>query len=72
MDSYSKFVELYQSLNVPIELTEDSETGVKTITLEVPNWKERNEESKIVGYSGFSTVLCFDKDGLFLRQEIWE
>ena len=72
MNSYSKFVELYQSVNVPIELAEDPETGVKTITLEVPNWREHNEESKIIGYSGFKTVICFDKEGAFLHQEIWE
>jgi hypothetical protein len=72
MNSYVKFVELYQSVNVPIELTEDTKTGVKTITLEVPSWNELDKDSKITGYSGFTTVLRFDKDGVFLRQEIWE
>jgi hypothetical protein len=69
MDYYSKFLELYQSANFPIELAEDSETGEKTITLTV---KRGTVEDKVQGYSGFCTVLCFDKDGQFISQEIWE
>ena len=70
MTDLEKFVELYQSLDIPIKVSDGSGSGeppaAKVIAL------ESGDHSKLVGYSGFGTEILFDKEGKFISQGFWE
>ena len=65
MSDLEKFIDLYKSVGVPVEIRENV-NRIKSIKLEV------GAQENIVGYSGFSTIIYFSNDGSFINQVILE
>jgi len=66
MTDLEKFIELYKSVGIdlPIRYEDDGMPFLKI--------KEHDKNKKIIGYPWFYTDICFDKDGTFIEQGIWE
>jgi hypothetical protein len=65
MSDLEKFIELYKS--VGIELTPDKEDDGLSLNL-----MEGEHKELVGGYMGFFTEICFDLDGKFVSQGVWE
>lgn len=65
MSDLEKFVELYKSVGVEVEVS-DIGGGEKEIVLEAKT------HEKLEGYNGFFTRIIFGKDGEFLSQAFYE
>lgn len=65
MSDLEKFMELYKSVGIDTSVI--VEEGYQKIRLTVERGK-----IKIDGYWGFSSDLCFDELGKFVKQDIYE
>ena len=64
MTDLEKFLELYRSVGIEPEIEKKGDwTDLRL---------ESDEKGKILGYSGFFTVITFDENGRFKDQGIWE
>lgn len=69
MTDMEKFVKLYKSVGIevnPVYVTNDEPDVSYEIILEAKT------HVKLIGYTGFVTVLQFDRAGNFLQQGVWE
>ena len=70
-----KFIELYSSIGIPIEVSEflpkDQEPNEN---LQAKSFikLEALEHPKLIGYISFYTKIFFDEKGKFISQGIWE
>ncbi len=65
MSDLEKFVELYKSVGIEVEV-EDIGDGWKEFVLEAA------AHEKLGGYGGFFTIIIFGKNGEFLSQSFYD
>ena len=71
MTDLEKFVDLYDSVGIPITVaagsgSSDNPSAAKYIEF------DSGDHPRLIGYSGFGTEIHFDKDGKFISQGFWE
>ena len=73
MSDIEKFVELYNSLEIPLNINQE-EDGRYFIIFRVADREFSNEatySNKFTGYLNCYTDMVFDKEGKFIAQGFW-
>lgn len=64
MTDRDKFVELYKSVGIDLEIHETHSGSFLEL--------QEGDHKSFTGYSGFGSQIMFDKDGKFVEQSFWE
>lgn len=67
-----KFIQLYKSVGIDLSQKKNSEGNIYLTLGYNEDDPMENTSNKFGGYSGFYSIIIFDENGKFIKQEFFE